>query len=191
MVEVVIYFVEKKNCEHIGNSIEWVVESTTSYHVIASKELFTTYKIKDFDTVKIVHHFLVNWRVKIGDMYIKLMPVAQWYSRMHDMFCLRLNILSTLAKDQVGNCNHIYCARGHVCCNITWLMWRLVKSVMRSKTLWRLHSWELRLIVLLSRVKFFLLDSATNEGQICDDKYRDVKPTTIDNDDVKDFQGLE
>lgn len=44
---------------------------------------------------------------------------------------------------------------------------------------------------MLSRVKFFLLDSATNEGQICDDKYRDVKPTTIDNDDVKDFQGLE
>ena len=71
MVEVVIFSVKKKKCEHIANNVEWVVESTTSDHVIPSKELFATYKIKDFDTVKIVHHFPINQKVKIGDMYIK------------------------------------------------------------------------------------------------------------------------
>lgn len=34
VVEVVIFSVEKKKCKHIANSVEWVVESTTSYRVI-------------------------------------------------------------------------------------------------------------------------------------------------------------
>ena len=41
------------------------------------------------------------------------------------------------------------------------------------------------------RVKFSLADSATDGGAICDEEYRNGKPATGDEDEVKDSKDLE
>ena len=51
--EVVVLSIEKQKYEHIANNdIEWVVDSTVSYHIIPTKGLFATYKAGDFGTMK-------------------------------------------------------------------------------------------------------------------------------------------
>ncbi len=51
--EVVVLSVEEKKCEHVDNNDdEWVVDLATTHRVVRTKELFTTYKVGDFGTVK-------------------------------------------------------------------------------------------------------------------------------------------
>ena len=51
--EVVVLSIQEQKCEHVDNNDdEWVVDSAATHHVVRTKELFTTYKAKDFGTVK-------------------------------------------------------------------------------------------------------------------------------------------
>ena len=53
--DVVVLFVQEQKCEHVANNdVEWVVDWAASHHVIPTKGLFTTYKTRDFGTVKMV-----------------------------------------------------------------------------------------------------------------------------------------
>ena len=43
----------QENCCHIAEQdVEWVVNSATSYHCVLKREYFSTYKARDFGTVK-------------------------------------------------------------------------------------------------------------------------------------------
>ena len=69
--DVVVLFVEEQKCEHAANNdVEWVVDSTTSHHVIPKKGLFTTYKAGDVGTIK-MDNFNYLKIVGICDMCIE------------------------------------------------------------------------------------------------------------------------
>ena len=45
--------IEEQRCEHVANiDVEWVVDSAGPHHIIPTKWLFTTYKARNFGTVK-------------------------------------------------------------------------------------------------------------------------------------------
>ena len=68
--EVVVLSVQEQKCEYFDyNDDEWVVASVTTHHV-RTKELFTTYKARDFGTVK-MSNTSYSKIMRIGDMCIK------------------------------------------------------------------------------------------------------------------------
>ena len=43
----------QEDCCHVAKQdVEWVVDSTTSYHCVPKREYFSTYKARDFDKLK-------------------------------------------------------------------------------------------------------------------------------------------
>ena len=69
-------FFEEQKCEHVANNdVEWVVDSATSHQVMPRKGLFTTYKARNFGTVK-MGNSSYSKIVGIGDVCIKKMLVA-------------------------------------------------------------------------------------------------------------------
>ena len=69
--DVVLISIEEQKCVHVANNdVEWVVDSATSHYVIPTKKLFTTYKVKDFGTVKLGNSSYSKI-VEIGDVCIK------------------------------------------------------------------------------------------------------------------------
>ncbi len=83
--EVVVLSVQEQKCKYFDyNDDEWVVDSVTTHHVVRTKELFTTYKAKDFGTVK-MSNTSYSKIMGIGDMCIKTnVGCTVW--RMWDMF---------------------------------------------------------------------------------------------------------
>ena len=69
--DVVVLSIEEQKCEHVANNdVEWVVDTAAPHHVISMKGLFTTYKARDFGTVKIGNSSYSKI-VEIGDVCIK------------------------------------------------------------------------------------------------------------------------
>ncbi|KAA8529367.1 hypothetical protein F0562_033834 [Nyssa sinensis] len=68
--EVVVLSCGEEECLHVGNEIDWVVDTGASYHAIYNKEFFTSYKAGDFGTVKMgnTSHSKI---VGIGDVRIR------------------------------------------------------------------------------------------------------------------------
>ena len=69
--DVVVLSIEEQKCEHVAhNDVEWVVDSASSHRVIPTKELFTTYKVGDYGTMKMGNSSFSKI-VVIGDVCIK------------------------------------------------------------------------------------------------------------------------
>ena len=69
--EVVVLLVQEQKCEHVDNiDDEWVVDSVATHNVVCTKELFTTYKVENFGTVK-MGNTSYSKIVGIGDVCIK------------------------------------------------------------------------------------------------------------------------
>ena len=106
--DVVVLSVEKQKCEHVANNdVEWIVDSAVSHHAIPMKELFTTYKIRYFGTLKMGDS---NYSkiVGIGDVCIKTNVGST--IRLKDVGHvpdLRMNVFSTLAMDRAGYCDYL------------------------------------------------------------------------------------
>lgn len=49
--------------------VEWVVDSTAFYHRAPKRELFTSYKVGNFDKVKMSNDSHTNI-IEIGDIYL-------------------------------------------------------------------------------------------------------------------------
>ena len=128
---VLILSLEEQKCEHVAkNDVEWIVDSAASHHVIPTKGLFTTYKAGDFSVVK-MGISTYSKIVGIGDVCIKTnvgcMLILKDVRHVPD---LRMNVLSTLAMDRAGYCNHLGnerwklskglldVARGRACCGM-------------------------------------------------------------------------
>ena len=109
--DVVVLSIEEQKCEHVANNDnEWIVDSTSSHHVIPMKGLFITYKARDFGTVKMGN-----------SSYSKIMGIVDLCTEtkltnvgstvmlkdMQHVSDLRMNVFSILAMDRVAYCNYL------------------------------------------------------------------------------------
>ena len=67
---MVICVGEDECCNVSYPYVEWVIDSTSSCHVTPRKELFTSYKARDFGRVKIVNNSYADI-VGIGDICVE------------------------------------------------------------------------------------------------------------------------
>jgi hypothetical protein len=197
--------VQKQKNEHVDNNDdEWVVDSATAHHVVHTKELFTTYKARDFGTVNMGN---TNYSkiVGIGDVCIKTnVGFTVMLKNVRHVPNLCFNLISTPFMDRAGYCNHLgngrwklakgpmVVARGRICCGLYKTRVKACKKKFNAvgtieKTL------QLRVMVnsvAPKRVEFSLPNSATDGGAICDEECRDGKPATCDEDEVKESKDL-
>ena len=129
--EVVMLSVQEQKCEHVDNNDdEWVVDSAATHHVIRTKELFTTYKVENFGTVK-MGNTSYSKIVRAGDVCIKTnVGCRVMLKNVRHILDLCFNLILTLVMDQVGYCNHlgnrrwkltkglVVVARGRICCGL-------------------------------------------------------------------------
>ena len=204
--EIVVLSVQEQKCEHIDNNDdELVVDLATTHQVVHTKELFTTYKARDFGTVKMGN---TNYSkiVGIGDVCIKTnVGFIVMLKNVRHVPDLCFNLISTPFMDRAGYCNHLgngrwklakglmVVARGCICCDLYKTRVKACKKKFNAvgtieKTL------QLKVMVNSAapkRVEFSLPNSATDGGAICDKESRDGKPATCDEDEVKDSKDLE
>ena len=98
--DVVLLSIKEQKCEHVANNdVEWVVDSASSHHVISIKELFTTYKARDFGTMK-MGNSSYSKIVGIGDLCIKTnVGSTVMLKDVQHVPNLRMNVFSTLTID--------------------------------------------------------------------------------------------
>ena len=98
--DVVVLSIEEQKCEHVANNdVEWVVDSASSHRVIPTKELFTTYKVGDYGTMKMGNSSFSKI-VVIGDVCIKTnVGSVVMLKDVQHVPNLRMNVFSTLAID--------------------------------------------------------------------------------------------
>ncbi|KAA8523891.1 hypothetical protein F0562_010314 [Nyssa sinensis] len=128
--EVVVLSCGEEECLHVGNEIEWVVDTGASYHATYNKEFFTSYKAGDFGTVKMgnTSHSKI---VGIGDVCIRTSVGCMMTLRdVRHVPDLRLNLISGIALDREGYMNYfgngvwkltkgsLVVARGKACCTL-------------------------------------------------------------------------
>jgi hypothetical protein len=106
--EVVVLSVQEQKCEHVDNNDdEWVVDLAATHHVVHTKELFTTYKAGDFDTVKMGNIRYVKI-VGISDVYIKTnVGCTLMLKNVRHVSDLCFNLISTPVIDLAGYYNHL------------------------------------------------------------------------------------
>ena len=92
--------IKEQKCEHVANNnVEWVVDSASSHHVISTKELFTTYKARDFGTMK-MGNSSYSKIVGIGDLCIKTnVGSTVMLKDVQHVPNFRMNVFSTLTID--------------------------------------------------------------------------------------------
>ena len=92
---------EEEECHVVDSCVEWVNESTTSYHATSNKEFFIVYKVGDFGKVKTGNSSMANI-IGIGDVCIQTNNgctlTLQDVQHVPD---LRLNMISLYALDLV------------------------------------------------------------------------------------------
>uniref|UniRef100_A0A2N9IKM5 Retrovirus-related Pol polyprotein from transposon TNT 1-94-like beta-barrel domain-containing protein n=1 Tax=Fagus sylvatica TaxID=28930 RepID=A0A2N9IKM5_FAGSY len=159
--------IEEKNKHNIDD--EWVVDSAATHHVVHTKELFTTYKAGDFGTVKMGN-----------TSYSKIVGIAGYYNHLG-------NGRWKLAKGPM------VVARGHICYGLYKTRVKACKKKFNAVgTIEKTPQLRVKVnCVTPKRIKFSLADSATDGGAICDEEYRNGKPATCDEDEVKDSKDLE
>ncbi|KAA8515033.1 hypothetical protein F0562_018180 [Nyssa sinensis] len=128
--EVVVLSCGEEECLHVGNEIEWVVDTGASYHATYNKEFFTSYKAGDFGTVKMgnTSHSKI---VGIGDVCIRTSVGCMMTLRdVRHVPNLRLNLISGITLDREGYMNYfgngvwkltkgsLVVARGKACCTL-------------------------------------------------------------------------
>ncbi|KAA8526119.1 hypothetical protein F0562_007781 [Nyssa sinensis] len=128
--EVVVLSYGEEECLHVGNEIEWVVDTGASYHATYNKEFFTSYRVGDFGTVKMgnTSHSKI---VGIDDVCIRTSVGCMMTLRdVRHVLDLRLNLISGIALDREGYMNYfgngvwkltkgsLVVARGKACCTL-------------------------------------------------------------------------
>ena len=81
---------------------EWVVDTVVSYHAMPNRELFITYKARDFGCVKMRNTTMSNI-VRIRDICIQ--ANVGYQLKLEDVRHvpdLRLNLMSRIALDKEG-----------------------------------------------------------------------------------------
>jgi hypothetical protein len=192
--EVVVLSVQEQKCEHVDNiDDEWVVDSVATHHVVCTKELFTTYKVGDFGTVK-MDNTSYSKIVGIGDVCIKTnVGFTVILKNMQHVPDLCFNLISIPVMDRAGYYNHLgngrwklakgpmVVARGSICCGLYRTRVKACKKKFNAVgTIEKTPQSRVKVnCVTPKRVKFSLPNSAIDGRAICDD------------DEVKDSKDLE
>ena len=204
--EVVVLLVQEQKCEHVDNNDdEWVFDLAATHYVVRTKELFITYKVEGFSTVKIGNTSYSKF-VGIGDVCIKTnVGFTMILQNVQHVLNLRFNLISTPTMDRAGYCNHLrngrwkltkgplVFVRGRICCGLYMTHVKACKK--KFNVVGTIENTpQLRVMVnnvAPKRVKFFVPDSAIDGKVICDKEYKDGNLATCDDDEVKDFKDLE
>ena len=99
--EVVLLFCIEGECNHINDQgIEWIVDTGTIFHYVPNKELFTTYKVKDFDHTKMGNQS-VSPTVGIGNIVVYTNTGCKLaLKNARHILDLRLNMLAIYVLDR-------------------------------------------------------------------------------------------
>ena len=103
--EVTLFFNQEDCCHVAEQDVEWVVDSTASYHSIPKREYLSTYKAKDYGTMKMGNK-IVSQIVGIGDICIQTsMGCTLTLKDVRHIPDLRLNLISMhmLNKDRYNH----------------------------------------------------------------------------------------
>ena len=203
--DVLVLSIEEQKCEYVvKNDVEWVVDSAVSHHFIPRKGLFTTYKARNFGTVK-MGNSSYSKIVGIGNACIETnFGSTVMLKDVQHVLDLRMNMLSTLATDRAVYCNYLgngrwkltkgllVVARGHACCDMYRTHVKICKKKFNeTKDFVKTPRMKVGINdVDTKRVKFSLIDSASDEEVIGDEEYEHDK-ATWDDYEVKDHRGLE
>ena len=106
--EVVVLLIQEQKCEHVDNNDnEWVVYLAATYHVVCTKKLFTTYKTRNFGTVKMANTSFSKI-VGIGNLCIKTnVGFTVMLKNVRHVPDLCFNLISTPVMDRTGYYNHL------------------------------------------------------------------------------------
>ena len=93
----------QEDCCHVAEQdVEWVVDSTASYHCVPKREYFSTYKVGDFGTVKMGNKS-VSQITGIGDICIQTsMECTLTLKDVQHILDLHLNLISVHMRDKDG-----------------------------------------------------------------------------------------
>ena len=102
-VVVTVLFAEEEQCRHVADLfVEWVIDSTASYHVTPKRELFTSYKVGNFGRVKMSNESLADI-VGIGDICLQTdVGCTLTLKNVRHVPDMRPNLLSTHAFNDAG-----------------------------------------------------------------------------------------
>lgn len=67
--DLILLSCKKDECNVSNPYIEWVIKLTASYDAIPSKKFFISYKVGDFNTVKIGNHSYTDI-MRVRDIYV-------------------------------------------------------------------------------------------------------------------------
>jgi hypothetical protein len=167
--------------------------------------LFTTYKAGDFGTVK-MGNTSYSKIVEIGDVCIKTnVGFTMMLKNVRHVPDLCFNLISIPVMDRAGYCNHLgngrwklakgpmVVTRGRICCGLYRTRVKACKKKFNAVgTIEKTPQLRVKVnCVTPKRVKFSLANSTTDGGAICDEEYRNGKPATCDEDEVKVSKDLE
>ena len=203
--DVVVLFIEEQKCEHVtNNDDEWVVDTASSHNIISTKGLFTTYKARDFGTMKMGNSNYFKF-VGIDDVCIETnVGSTMMLKDVRHVPDLRMNVFFTLAMDRAGYCNYLGNRRwkltkgtlvvvsGHACCGMYRTYVKTCKKKFNEIKNFE-NTPQMRVGIKgvdTKNVKFSLSNSALEEQVVGDEEYEDVK-AAWDDDEVKDLGGLE
>ena len=104
--DVAVLFFGNECLPVIDNEVEWIIDTTASYHVTPNKEFFTSYMPGDFGTVK-MGNTSYSKIVGIGDVCIQTDVGCSLTLRdVRHVPDLCLNLISGVALDQEGYVNY-------------------------------------------------------------------------------------
>ena len=105
--DVAVLFFGDEDCLSVtDNEVEWIIDTTASYHVTPNKEFFTSYRPGDFGTVK-MGNTSYSKIVGNGDVCIQTDVGCSLTLRdVRHVPDLRLNVISGVALDREGYVNY-------------------------------------------------------------------------------------
>ena len=102
----VLFFGDEECLPVTDNEVEWIIDTTASYHVTPNMEFFTSYRPGDFGTVK-MGNTSYSKIVGIGDVCIQTDVGCSLTLRdVRHVPDLRLNLISGFALDREGYVNY-------------------------------------------------------------------------------------
>ena len=93
----------ENECLHIANpQVEWVIDSTTSYHVTPMRDLFTTYSGGDYERVRMGNESFATIFGIGGIFVVTNVGCTLTLKDVRHVPNMRLNLISTYALDKPG-----------------------------------------------------------------------------------------
>ncbi|GKU85719.1 hypothetical protein SLEP1_g345 [Rubroshorea leprosula] len=122
---------DRGECCHVENSdAEWIIDSGAFYHCVPKREYFSTYKARDFGTIKMGNKS-VSHIMGVGDICVQTnVGCTLTLKNVRPVPDMRMNLLSAKALDEEGYAHYfgngnwkltkgsMVVAKGRACCSL-------------------------------------------------------------------------